>query len=1192
MAPEIASKNVFGSNIFCNSQTELSPEERTLSIGKAHDHGSGNVQRSSRIFDNGSGCLKVDSVVSDMNLASRKAEEAANRRIQASCWLQQMVGPLELPLEPSEEELRVCLQNGLSLCRLINKVHPGAVPKIVENFVPSSPMEGALSAFQYFENVRNFLVAIEDLKLPSFEASDLEQSSLLTGSVAKVVDCVLAIKAFHEWKQNGESAPWKLGVLLRSPGGANMCSPGPFMNGSNNNKPANTAALKSVNQPRKRWAHSEFEYSGEYGIHLPEADPVSVWIREISFKCTSPQPLLNLVRTVLDNKKPEEIPKVVEFMLRKVMEEFERRTVLQGEQVKELENILENVHKQDEPSLKVQGPNKCLSLKHEGLKVLFDQLQQVKRLKAASESTKQDVLKLQVHWKEQMEKLERHFQKLAASAAGYQKVLEENRQLYNQVQDLKGNIRVYCRIRPFLNGEAGRKGTVDYIGENGQIMIVNPKKQGKDATRSFIFNKVFGTSASQEEVFLDTQPLIRSVLDGYNVCIFAYGQTGSGKTYTMSGPNSSSENLGVNYRALNDLFQISQARRDVFKYHIGVQMIEIYNEQVRDLLTTDGANKKLEIRNNSQQNGLNVPDATMLSVNHTPDVLEVMKMGYKNRTVGSTALNERSSRSHSILTVHVKGTDMSSGSILRGCLHLVDLAGSERVDKSEATGERLKEAQHINKSLSALGDVISALIQKSPHIPYRNSKLTQLLQDALGGQAKTLMFVHINPDLESYGETMSTLKFAERVASVELGAARSNKECGEVRDLKEQITSLKDALAKKDTEIDRLSKLKSMKASSQQLSCNTEKLKTKPQRNSGEEQERSNETNLLDEADIFLGCFAEKFENEEALASPPTWECQAFSLDNQLKQAPSMPKHHLPHLKENSLDWESLSPETSVQVKHYKYKLPRRHEPQNRLILHQEFLDGSSNSSMPGTEPEDGLPKLRVDRRLMKNGFSESCETLALTKQTTGRQAVNSEESAPEHIGSALDVLAGQVTGACEFLQTSDGQKHNYHAVSAHKHHNTENQAVPNTFGREDETDFFESRKHYDTPKIAVSIDQGGKVFQMKNSPSSMKQPFKINKKRSPLQTQKPTNEGRLCHGMQTQSPLRRSLAFGTVVTPGVECFNVRRASLAEKASFQFNEAAFPPKVAALHSNGKKEVCQQLLAVEARISPRSSKRWI
>eukprot|EP00252_Welwitschia_mirabilis_P005845 TRINITY_DN1644_c0_g1_i1.p1 TRINITY_DN1644_c0_g1~~TRINITY_DN1644_c0_g1_i1.p1 ORF type:complete len:572 (+),score=141.77 TRINITY_DN1644_c0_g1_i1:382-2097(+) len=253
-------------------------------------------------------------------------------------------------------------------------------------------------------------------------------------------------------------------------------------------------------------------------------------------------------------------------------------------------------------------------------------------------------------------------------------------------------------------------------------------------------------------------------------------------------------------------------------------MIEIYNEQVRDLLSHDSLPKKLEIGSISQPNGLSVPDAVIMPVESTSDVLDLMKIGQRNRAVGATALNERSSRSHSVLTVHVQGMDISSGAILRGCLHLIDLAGSERVDRSEVTGDRLREAQHINKSLSALGDVISSLANKSAHVPYRNSKLTQILQDSLGGRAKTLMFVQLNPDVESYSETISTLKFAERVSGVELGAARSNKESKEIRDFKEQIAQLKDVIARKDAEIERLQALKEPK----DLLGNYDKHRLKP----------------------------------------------------------------------------------------------------------------------------------------------------------------------------------------------------------------------------------------------------------------------------------------------------------------------------------------------------------------------------
>ncbi|MCD7469713.1 hypothetical protein HAX54_008880 [Datura stramonium] len=222
----------------------------------------------------------------------------------------------------------------------------------------------------------------------------------------------------------------------------------------------------------------------------------------------------------------------------------------------------------------------------------------------------------------------------------------------------------------------------------------------------------------------------------------------------------------------------------------------------------------------------------MHPVKSTANVLELMNIGLMNRAVGATALNERSSRSHSILTVHVRGIDLETNDILRGCLHLVDLAGSERVDRSEATGDRLREAQHINKSLSALGDVIFALAQKSSHVPYRNSKLTQVLQSSLGGQAKTLMFVQLNPDVESYSETISTLKFAERVSGVELGAARNNKEGRGVKELMDQVANLKDTIAKKDEEIGRLRVLKTSGNGERRSVSSTRQGSASPRRHS------------------------------------------------------------------------------------------------------------------------------------------------------------------------------------------------------------------------------------------------------------------------------------------------------------------------------------------------------------------------
>ncbi|XP_057983090.1 kinesin-like protein KIN-14F [Malania oleifera] len=765
-----------------------------------------------------------DEIINDDELAQRKAGEAAWRRYQAAEWLRRMDGGAweTLPAEPSEEEFRLALRNGLILCNVLNKVNPGAVLKVVENpIIAVQSTEGAAqSAIQYFENMRNFLVAVGKMKLLTFEASDLEKG----GSSSKVVDCILCLKGYYEWKQAGGIGVWRYGGTVKI---TSLLKESPSsLVGSESTDESVDESESSLYEQLLEFLHFSSEVSTE---ESKAANALSFLFDRFG---------LGLLQAYLiEHDGIEDFPlnaMVIDTVLTKVVKDFSALLVSQSNQ---LGVLLKKLLKGDTVSLSKaefieaisqyldrrtglvsndfskycicggkreniwHGVNDC-----SGHKELIDiQQKKLEELKAFFQDAKLEIKQVQLGWVEELRRLEHHIKSLEVASSSYHKVLEENRMLFNQVQDLKGTIRVYCRVRPFLPGQSGGQSTVDYIGENGNIMIVNPVKRGRDARRVFTFNKVFGTNVTQEQIYVDTQPLIRSVLDGYNVCIFAYGQTGSGKTYTMAGPDlTTEETWGVNYRALCDLFEISEARANIIEYEVGVQMIEIYNEQVRDLLVSDGSNRRLDIRNNSQLNGLNVPDASLIPVTCTRDVLDLMSIGQRNRAVGATALNERSSRSHSVLTVHVHGKELVSGSILRACLHLVDLAGSERVDKSEAVGERLKEAQHINRSLSALGDVISALAQKSTHIPYRNSKLTQVLQDSLGGQAKTLMFVHINPEVNAFGETVSTLKFAERVGSIELGAARSNKEIGEIRELKDEISNIKLVLERKEAELEQL----------------------------------------------------------------------------------------------------------------------------------------------------------------------------------------------------------------------------------------------------------------------------------------------------------------------------------------------------------------------------------------------------
>ncbi|KAK9024803.1 hypothetical protein V6N11_004956 [Hibiscus sabdariffa] len=755
----------------------------------------------------------TDDVFNENELAQRKAEEAASRRYQAAEWLRQMdQGASEsLPKEPSEEEFCLALRNGLILCNVLNKVNPGAVLKIVENpIIPDQSTEGAAqSAIQYFENMRNFLVAVKDMQLLTFEASDVEKG----GSMNKVVDCILCLKGFYEWKQAGGIGVWRYGGTVKITA---------FPKGS----PPSLIGSESADDSLDGSESSQYEQLLEF-FHLSNEVAIEESKTSNALAFLFDRFGLWLLQAYLrESNGIEEFPlntTLIDTLISKIVKDFSALLVYQGTQ---LGLFLKKLLKADINSLSKSDFIEAISLylgqrtsvasndfsrfcicggkqdvirrsiSHSATHAELLDLQQreIQDVKSDFQQTKLEVRRIHSNWEEELKSLVHHIKGLEVASSSYHKVLEENRMLYNQVQDLKGTIRVYCRVRPFLQGQTNGQSTVDYIGENGNIMILNPLKQGKDARKVFSFNKVFGPTVSQgvsysmelEQIYVDTQPLIRSVLDGFNVCIFAYGQTGSGKTYTMSGPDLTTEQTwGVNYRALRDLFQISKERADVVKYEVGVQMIEIYNEQL---------------------NGLNVPDASWVPVASTQDVLDLMRTGQKNRAVGATALNERSSRSHSILTIHVYGKELVSGSILKGCLHLVDLAGSERVDKSEAVGDRLKEAQHINKSLSALGDVISALAQKSAHIPYRNSKLTQVLQDSLGGQAKTLMFVHISPEVNSIGETVSALKFAERVASIELGAARSNKETGEIRELKEEeaeLEQLKGGNARSTTETQR-----------------------------------------------------------------------------------------------------------------------------------------------------------------------------------------------------------------------------------------------------------------------------------------------------------------------------------------------------------------------------------------------------
>ncbi|KAM5172007.1 uncharacterized protein ACMZJ9_004849 [Mantella aurantiaca] len=334
----------------------------------------------------------------------------------------------------------------------------------------------------------------------------------------------------------------------------------------------------------------------------------------------------------------------------------------------------------------------------------------------------------------------------------YQRETLERKLLYNQLQELRGNIRVFCRCRL----DDGKGGHLEFPTEEEIIVNQNGNK------KRFRFDQVFLPQCSQEDVFEGTLPIIKSCVDGFNVCILAYGQTGSGKTYTMMG---NEQKPGVNIRSIRELLHICQ-KRDNIKYITKISMLEIYNENICDLLSQNG-NKQLEIR--SQGKTVIVPGLTEIEVLTEADIKNTMVFGEKNRTVASTKMNTESSRSHLMVTLRLHGTDSISGAVSSSTLTLCDLAGSERISKTEATGQRLVEAAAINKSLTALGQVFTALKTNSMHVPYRNSKLTHLLQPSLSGQAKACVFVNISPDIKDIGETISSLQFGSSIQQIALG---------------------------------------------------------------------------------------------------------------------------------------------------------------------------------------------------------------------------------------------------------------------------------------------------------------------------------------------------------------------------------------------------------------------------------------
>ncbi|KAK3903408.1 P-loop containing nucleoside triphosphate hydrolase protein [Staphylotrichum tortipilum] len=370
---------------------------------------------------------------------------------------------------------------------------------------------------------------------------------------------------------------------------------------------------------------------------------------------------------------------------------------------------------------------------------------------------------------------------LAAADDAREKLMREEterRVLFNKYQELKGNIRVMCRVRPVLDeAEEGEAAGIAFpdTKTSSQIDVTGPEEKSSLGAISrkvlpFEFDRVFSPGTHNEDVFGEISQLVQSALDGYNVCIFCYGQTGSGKTYTMSSAD------GMIPRATHMIYDtITKLREKSWTYSMEGSFVEVYNEELHDLLAEGRSSKKLEVRHDEARKQTTVANCRSVALDSADRVEAMLRQAQGNRSVAATKANERSSRSHSVFILRLAGENSATGERCEGTLNLVDLAGSERLKHSQAEGERMRETQSINKSLACLGDVIEALGRGSAHVPYRNSKLTHLLQYSLGGNSKTLMFVMVSPLEAHLKETITSLRFATKVHNTHIGTAKSTK---------------------------------------------------------------------------------------------------------------------------------------------------------------------------------------------------------------------------------------------------------------------------------------------------------------------------------------------------------------------------------------------------------------------------------
>ncbi|XP_072237933.1 kinesin heavy chain isoform X2 [Leuresthes tenuis] len=362
------------------------------------------------------------------------------------------------------------------------------------------------------------------------------------------------------------------------------------------------------------------------------------------------------------------------------------------------------------------------------------------------------------------------------------------------------NIKVLCRFRPLNQSEILRGDKFIPIFQREDTVILGGK--------SYVFDQVFPTNTTQEQVYnACAKQIVKDVLGGYNGTIFAYGQTSSGKTHTMEGNLHDPEGMGIIPRIAEDIFEHIFAMDENLEFHIKVSYFEIYLDKIRDLLDVTKTN--LSVHEDKHRVPY-VKGCTERFVTSPEEVMDVIDEGKASRHVAVTNMNEHSSRSHSIFLINIKQENVETEQKLCGKLYLVDLAGSEKVSKTGAEGAVLDEAKNINRSLSALGNVISALAEGTKsHVPYRDSKMTRILQDSLGGNCRTTMFICCSPSSYNDTETKSTLMFGQRAKTIrntvsvnlELTAEQWKKKYEKE---KEKNKTMKETIQRLEAELNRL----------------------------------------------------------------------------------------------------------------------------------------------------------------------------------------------------------------------------------------------------------------------------------------------------------------------------------------------------------------------------------------------------